>query len=157
MSFFDLIAELKSGRPDVRKTAKCLAILGWGSIVAGAWNAAVPLLVPGEIPFRFPKHFSYAALAGFTLLGALFPDRLFIDPQLAALSADTGGDSPSIEGDGPEGNDFQPFTAQDGRLALRGPDPAPPLIVDSCSSPMTASIRCLRQRSRCTSVCKKTA
>lgn len=73
MGFIDLIRELRTDAPDLKKAAKATKYLGWLCLFAGVWNFILPQVAPfKETDFHFPASYPYAALIGFTIVGALF-------------------------------------------------------------------------------------
>lgn len=73
MGLFDLIRELRTGEPNLKKAAKTLKYLGWGCILGGLWNFVLPQIMPfKETGFSLPTYYPILALIGFSIIGALF-------------------------------------------------------------------------------------
>lgn len=54
MGFIDLIRELRTGEPNLKKAAKAMKFLGWGCLIGGLWNFILPQVAPfQETGFRF--------------------------------------------------------------------------------------------------------
>lgn len=73
MDFFDLIREMRKGKPDVKKAAKAMKILGWICLAGAVWNFVIYYVAPfDESPFNLPASYPYVALVSLSFLGALF-------------------------------------------------------------------------------------
>jgi len=73
MGFIDLIRELRTGEPNLKKAAKAMKFLGWGCLFGGLWNYVLPQVAPfKETGFRLPTYYPILALIGFSIIGALF-------------------------------------------------------------------------------------
>jgi hypothetical protein len=73
MDFFDLIRELRKGKPDPKKAEKAMKILGWICVVGGFWNFIIFFVGPfKESPFNLPPQYPYLALIILLELGTLF-------------------------------------------------------------------------------------
>lgn len=73
MSFFDLIAELRKGTPDIKKAEKAMKILGWICLAGAVWNFILPQMsTSSKFPFNLPPEYPYVLLISLTLLGLLF-------------------------------------------------------------------------------------
>jgi hypothetical protein len=73
MGFIDLIRELRTGEPDLKKAAKTMKFLGWGCLLGGLWNFILPQVVSfKETGFHLPAYFPYFALIAFSIIGGLF-------------------------------------------------------------------------------------
>ncbi len=73
MDFLDLISELRTGKPDIRKAEKAMKGLGWLCVVGALWNYALYFIGPfRDKPFNLPELYPYAALVSLLIVGALF-------------------------------------------------------------------------------------
>jgi hypothetical protein len=73
MGFFDLVRELRSGAPNVKKAAKAMNCLVWACLVGALWNFILPQTAPfKETDLPLPASYPYVALIGFSIIGALF-------------------------------------------------------------------------------------
>ncbi len=73
MGFMDLIRELRTGDPDVKKAANTMKYIGWFCLFGGVWNFTLPQLMPfDKAGFHIPASYPYAALVGFAVVGGLF-------------------------------------------------------------------------------------
>jgi hypothetical protein len=73
MGFIDLIRELRTGEPNLKKAAKAMKFLGWGCLFGGLWNYVLPQVAPfKETGFRLPTYYPVLTLIGFSIIGALF-------------------------------------------------------------------------------------
>lgn len=73
MDFFDLINELRKGKPDIKKAEKAMKVLGWICVVGAVWNFAIYFIAPfKESPFKLPAQYPYLALTSLLFLGTLF-------------------------------------------------------------------------------------
>jgi hypothetical protein len=60
MGYLDLIRELRSGEPDVKKAAKAMKYFGWGCFLAGLWNFFLPQLsIFKESNLHLPESYLY--------------------------------------------------------------------------------------------------
>jgi hypothetical protein len=73
MGFIDLIRELRTGEPDLKKAAKTMKFLGWGCIIGGMWTFILPQIAPFKVTgFHLPAYFPYFDLIAFSIIGVLF-------------------------------------------------------------------------------------
>jgi hypothetical protein len=73
MGFIDLIRELRTGEPDLKKATKTMKFLGWGCLLGGLWNFILPQVASfKEADFHLPAYYPYFALIVFSIIGALF-------------------------------------------------------------------------------------
>jgi hypothetical protein len=73
MGFIDLIRELRTGEPNLKKAAKAMKFFGWGCLFGGLWNYILPQVAPfKETGFRLPTYYPILTLIGFSIIGALF-------------------------------------------------------------------------------------
>jgi len=73
MGFLDLIRELRTSKPDFRKTAKVMKFIGWACLAGGLWNFILPQIAPfAGGGFNLPESYPFAALIIFSILGIMF-------------------------------------------------------------------------------------
>lgn len=73
MGFLDLIGELRTAKPDIRKAEKAMKALGWLCVVGALWNYVMYYIGPfRDRPFNLPEVFPYLALGSLVIVGALF-------------------------------------------------------------------------------------
>ncbi len=73
MDYFDVINELRKGKPDIKKAEKAMKIMAWICIGGGIWNFAMSYIMPFQkSPFKLPPEYPYLALIIFAFLGLLF-------------------------------------------------------------------------------------
>ena len=73
MGFIDLIRELRTSKPDIRKAAKVMKLIGWACLAAGLWNFILPRLAQfAQSGFNIPESYPYAALTILSIVGILF-------------------------------------------------------------------------------------
>jgi hypothetical protein len=73
MSFLDLISELRSGTPDIKKAAKAMKILGWICLGGAVWNLMFIFIFPNEEGgFDLPPEFAYMVVIILAIIGFMF-------------------------------------------------------------------------------------
>ncbi len=73
MGFLDLINELRKGKPDVKKAAKAMKVIGWVCFGVVAWNLIIFAFEgPNKSPIDFAPEDFYAFLTGTAVAGILF-------------------------------------------------------------------------------------
>lgn len=73
MDLYDVIKELREGRPDIEKTEKVMKVLGWICVVGAIWHFAIYYIEPVKAnSLSLLSQYPYVVLFGLLFLGALF-------------------------------------------------------------------------------------